>query len=681
MKSRIRLICIMCIFPIVCFGQQKWEEYVTQMAEEMENSSDLENLYDDLSYVSQYPYNLNAITVEQLKIFPFLSETQANKLMEYIKRHGPMQTIYELRLIPEFNKETIDLLIPFVYVGKREKVSSGFKLKDVYQYGKNELSIRYDRCLNEKAGYKSVPDKETTQNYLGEPFYHAIKYNFRYKNNLQLGFTAEKDAGEMFRKKQHKGYDFYSGYFLLKNVGCLNALAIGNYRLNFGQGLILNADFSLGKSVSTTTVNKQLQGIKPHTSANEYNYFQGIAGSFQLNKIKTTAFYSIKKMDANVDTISNTILSIKKDGLHRTENDLNKKNTAQIQAMGGSANLSLDNFSIGVNFVHYRFDKSFSPEEKPYNLFHFRGKENSTVSIDYQFKYKNASFFGETAMSSNNAFATLNGLQLNIESFCRFALLHRYFDKEYHSFFANAFSESSSIQNEHGLYMGIELQPFSKFRFNLYADFFRFPWLKYGVNAPSKGFEGFFQTTYTFNRNMEMFLRYKFKNKEINTPSKFLDEEHFYPITDVYTHRLRYQFNCQIHSSLRSKTVIDYCRYTLDGISDRNNGFLLSQELVYQYPKKDIELALQATYFNTDDYDSRMYMYERNVLYAFSTPAFYGDGFRSVLNLRYHINKHISCWFRFSRTRYFDREVIGSGLEAIEGKSKNDISCLFRWKF
>ena len=71
--------------------------------------------------------------------------------------------------------------------------------------------------------------------YLGNSLYHNIRYTYQYRNRLFWGFMAEKDAGEPFGSYGNKAYDAYSFHFLLKDCGKLKALALGDYRLGFGE--------------------------------------------------------------------------------------------------------------------------------------------------------------------------------------------------------------------------------------------------------------------------------------------------------------------------------------------------------------------------------------------------------------------------------------------------------------
>ena len=44
-----------------------------------------------------------------------------------------------------------------------------------------------------------------------------------------------------FWNAYHKGYDFYSAHLFLKDINWLKSLAIGDYKMSFGQSVIMNA--------------------------------------------------------------------------------------------------------------------------------------------------------------------------------------------------------------------------------------------------------------------------------------------------------------------------------------------------------------------------------------------------------------------------------------------------------
>ena len=98
--------------------------------------------------------------------------------------------------------------------------------------------------------------------------YHSLRYSFRYGDRLQVGVTGEKDAGEpFFALHDRQGYDYYSFYLLLKGWGRLETLAVGNYRVSFGQGLVLGNGFGLGKTFSLATAEYRTEGFRKHSSS------------------------------------------------------------------------------------------------------------------------------------------------------------------------------------------------------------------------------------------------------------------------------------------------------------------------------------------------------------------------------------------------------------------------------
>ena len=118
--------------------------------------------------------------------------------------------------------ETISLLLPFVYIGEIVVDKYPITVKNLFKYGSNTLQIRYDQCFQQKKGYSSYPDSileyYPNRKYLGEPFYHSVRYTYELDDRIFGSFVAEKDAGEPFWNKHHKGYDYYAVNIFLKNT-------------------------------------------------------------------------------------------------------------------------------------------------------------------------------------------------------------------------------------------------------------------------------------------------------------------------------------------------------------------------------------------------------------------------------------------------------------------------------
>lgn len=285
----------------------------------------------------------------------------------------------ELWMIEDIDRQTIQYLLPFIYFKTPDKEEYKPTLKRILKYGKQELSTRVDIPFYTKAGYKEYSaetlKKNPNKKYLGYGYYHNLRYSFHYRDQIYAGITMEKDAGEpFFAGRNKKGYDFYSPYLFIRNIGKIKALAIGNYRVSYGYGLVINTDFGMGKTATLSTLGNKNRGIRKHSSTDEYNYFQGVAGSYKLSRRWTIdAFCSYRKMDGIVD--SRFIRSLKKDGYHRLFREFEKKNALDNQLIGSNLNYNGKFCELGLTAVYNIFNKPLNPEKKYYNIYYPRGKD------------------------------------------------------------------------------------------------------------------------------------------------------------------------------------------------------------------------------------------------------------------------------------------------------------------
>ena len=676
----LRLISIINSLFIIpaCSAQNPSENLMEEVLEDLSVNNDInnsvnslnwENELEELSNRLQEPVNLNSATREQLEQFPFLSDIQIEHLLAYIYIHGQMETIYELQLVEELDRQTIQYLLPFVCI-KAINNEPAFRwktmLKDAGRYGKNEVLTRLDIPFYKRKGYEHT--------YLGPSVYNSVKYTFRYRDQLYAGGVAEKDAGEPFAALHNRyGYDYYSFYLLLQNCGRLKSLAVGNYRLSFGQGLVMSTDYLMGKTIYASSFNNRSTGIKRHSSTDEYNYFRGVATTVALTKrLSVSAFYSHRNMDGVVT--DGEITSVYKTGLHRSRKEADKKNLLTSQLTGGNVSYQQNHIRLGITGVYYVFNRLYEPELTGYSKYNIHGNHFYNLGIDYAYRWRRFSFQGETAIGKQG-WASLNRLQYSPVQDIQFILIHRFYSYDYWAMYAHSFGEGSTVQNEQGYYVGLETTPFSHWRFFVSFDLFSFPWKKYRINKPSRGTDGLIQATFTPRTNLSMYLKYRYKQKERDlTGSKGT------LTLPIFHHQLRYRLNYSLNDVFSSRTTLDYNHFHSQ---DRaaTKGYQVTQMISSQLPWTRLFADVQGSYFCTDDYDSRVYVSEKGLLYTFYTPSFQGRGFRCAVRLRYELNKHWLFITKFGETIYLSRNEIGSGNDLIYGNKKADIQMQLRIKF
>lgn len=688
---RVLLIsCFTVIYPVNKIYAQtiSWEHFLEQITigEESEYAA-WDYLYEELCELHEHPFNINTVTKEQLEQLPFLTAVQVENILAYLYSYGPMQTLSELQLIGEMDFETRQMLSFFVYVGEVKKKSKKLSLKNILRYGKHQVTTRLDIPLYDRAGYKkyndSILQRYPNRKYAGDAYYQSFRYQFHYGNKVFAGIVAEKDPGEPFFTSEKKGYDFYSFYFMLKDIGHLKTLVIGNYRLSFGQGLVMNTDFSLGKMASSSSIGSLNKGIRKHSSASEDNYFRGLAAAYRLGKFVITGFYSNKKQDATLKQDSTVMIdpfitSFKTDGYHRTLLEISKKNNTSNELFGSNLTYSDKGFHIGITGVYNVFNRVLKPSNEAYKKYDPQGNEFYAYGTDYSYFHHRFTIAGETAYCKAGGLATMNSFQFQLTHDYKLILIQRYYSKEYNALYANSFSESSGVQNESGLYAGLEATPLRRIKITGYFDFFRFPYLKYQASVPSsRGVDCVLQTLWEPSKRMSFLLKYRYKNKGKDftlkdTKKKGIDVE--------VQQKFRLQWQYLPLNELLCKTTFDYAQVDFMN-EDSDCGYMFTQNVAYKPTFIPVGFDLAASYFHTDSYASRLYMYEKGMLYSFSFPSFYYQGMRLAVVLRYDMNKWFTLIAKYGHTCYFDQESIGSSQQKIEGNLKRDIQLQLRIKF
>jgi hypothetical protein len=689
------LISVLSIFSIIAYGQiipevpinnEDIEQKVENIAENIDTEIDYTELVETLNFYKENPVNINKANAEDLKKLLLLNDIQINNLMNYLTNNGQMVSVYELQLVNGFDNKIIFKILPYITVEKVEKRAS-LKPKDIFKYGRNTFLSRFQVIPEEQKGYSDITDSALTANpnqrYLGSSAKLYAKYAFNYRDLVKFGFVADKDAGEEFFKgTQKNGFDFYSAYFALKNIGFLKSLVIGDYQAQFGQGLTLWTGLGFGKSGNAIDVKKYAQGIKPYSSANESGFLRGIGTTISLKSLEFSLFYSYKNSDANIgeqDSLSQEnlyITSLQETGYHRTPNELADKNSLKETIFGSNISFRKNNLKIGITAYRFLLNTELLKDIKPYNQFEFQGKKNSNYGFNYQYLFYPFNFFGEISASENGGIAFINGLQANLDNRFAFSMIHRNYQKDYQNLKSVAFGENSQNANESGLFFGVDFSLASKWSVSAYCDFFSFPWLKYRTDAPSNGMEYLAKLTYLPSRRIEFYLQYRQKNKMQNSSESsivhFLDE----------TQRKSLRFNTSYNplQNVIIKNRIEFINYSV-GNNYNKNGFLIYQDISYQLINLPIRISARYALFDTDTYDERLYAYESDVLYAFSIPAYYYKGSRFYLMMKYDVSKNVDLWLRYATTYYNGKNLIGSGLDEIQGSSKSEIKVQIMVKF
>jgi hypothetical protein len=671
-KSNLLIVILLLLSSKYIFAQEvpreeiNLDEFIQKLAATQQDDINYEDLYESLLQFYLNPLDINRASAAELRNLNILSEIQVNNLIDHIVQNGDLVSLYELQGIEGFDQYTIGNLLPFVTITqnlKSDDVTGIFKRATDHFF-----VVRMEQTLEKARGFREG-------NYLGSPQKVYARYRLQHPKDFSFGIIIEKDPGETSLT------DYVTAHFQLQNKGTFKNLIIGDYQLQFGQGLICSGGYAAGKGGEPIyTTRRSDLGIRPHNSVLEGGFFRGAAATVRKNNFDITAFASYNARDASLNTdigddedqiFSSLLIS----GLHRTQNEIDKKGILNELSLGLNTKWSFKNGHIGITALNTAYSSIITRTSRIYTQFEFSGDQNLVVGPNFSYSWQNFNFFGEAARSSSGGIGATGGFVAALSPTVEWAMNFRNYDKDFHSFYANSFGEGSRTINEKGMYTGIKYSPSRKFTFAAFYDKFSFPWARYLVDAPSQGYDYLLRFTYKPSKKAAFYTQVHNEQKQRNAPSNETPSDYLINTTRV---NMLVNLDIQVHKNWKSQTRLQRNTFTYQG-KETSQGFAFIQDIEGAIGR--LQLKSRFAYFDTDTYDSRVYAYENDVLYAVSFPAYFGKGTRVYLVSRYGITRNLDAWFRIARTNYTDRETISSGNNQIDGSHKTDIKMQLRYKF
>lgn len=649
------------------------------MEQQLENTTETGNadikddaLLQQLVYYRRHPLDLNRAGAAELESLHLLSALQVEQLLGYRRLLGKLIDIHELQAVPGWNIAVIRQVLPFVTAGNEEPLIDLFKKQ--WTDGDYSFLFRSGRVLEKAKGYDAPPGSDTPY-YRGSRDKMFFRYAYNYKNTLQWGFLGDKDAGET-------AFDFYSFHLFLRQRGRIKTIALGDFTVNMGQGLIQWQSLAFKKSADVLAIKRQSPVLRPYNSPGEYNFHRGAGITFGNNKWEATLLASSKKIDgtplADSTGADDGFSSFRTSGYHRSATEKAAKGIIRQTAWGGNIAYRSGRWHAGINMMQYQFSLPFDKAGQPYNLFAFSGRSLTNASMDYSYTVGNLYLFGEAATDRRSG-AFVQGALLSPDAKLDLSLLYRRIDKRYQSLYGDAFTENTAPAGESGLYAGIAFRPVYGVQVNGYADVFYFPWLKYRVDAPGGGSDYLLQLSWTPDKETELYIRYKEETKPLNRGDTNSTTAIVAPVKKQDA-RLQYSMALDRRWTLRQRVELDW--HDNNGPA-AEQGFMTYTDAVYQPPGGSWHSAFRLQYFETTGYNARIYALEHDLPYHFSVPGLYGKGLRYYVNAGWRFRNgpgrgspgrrlRMQVGFRWAQTFYRDRTVIGPGPDAIPGNRETE---------
>lgn len=645
------------------------EALIESMAETMEDNEESLSWLEELHELHENPVDINSCSRDDILKIPFVNEITAEKIVDYRTRNGPFYSVYELAGIPEIGSDLAEKISFFIYAGDSPSRGEHPTPKKV----RHEWLVRGNRNFPISAGYRTSNGEPPV--YPGSPERLYFRYTCTNSGSWQAGLTAEKDPGEpFFRAGNPDGFDFYSGHLSILSKDGKAKVTVGDFTARSGQGLVIWQGFQAGKSSDVTQVSRNTSQIRPFTSTDENFFFRGIASAFEIGNNRINLFFSSKKSDANLEISDSLryITSLQASGYHRTRSESEDEKSVRHSVVGLIWNIHGRNFKTGLTLLYEKLGFPLRPGEQLYEKFYFNGKENFNIGGDYRWAMRRIQAYGEAAVSRSGGAGFLQGLDAWLHDQVHATLLIRHFDKDYHATWASVFANESKAINETGVYAGLRVLPAPGITLSGYADWYSSPWIKYTTASPSSGNELQFQADFRICHNFSGYFRFRERNRYVKSY-----DENLYLGKEEERQNYRVHLRMEPSETIRLQSRMDAVRIRS---GERERGFLVFQDFAWSPVRIPATAIFRVAWFHTESYNSRIFAYENDLLYTFSSLPFYGKGIRTYLDLHIRLTSNLEGWLKLANTSWFGQETTGSGNDKITGSSKSEMKIQIRYR-
>lgn len=623
------------LISLACFAQ-----IPTQEEEEKQSSFD---------YYLANPLNINIVSETELQSSLLFNSDQITAFIGFRKQIGSFQSILELQTIPGWDLDFLRRIQDYVVCNPLH--SSWWKPNA----STHQILFKTDWTAETKKGFTD-PDLRSKTRYVGDRTNQTLRYRGQLNANLRMGFLLQKDAGEKDLS------DFSSGFVEFKSKGVLEKVILGDFINQWGQGLVQSGGFSLGKSFESIKATQKFNlGGLAYSSSVEYGYYRGINATFKLKEyLRIQTFASYRNLDATtgIDLLGKTYLRTRvEDGFHRTSSEISHKDAMYEKTTG--ANITYSPLSIPLvlqlNGVYTLWSLP-KPVGLGYKQPEWSGNELKNYSLSFQYPIKNIRMVGELAYSGFKQFSIIQSAAASLSKKLDVSYLFRHYSAGYFSPKSNGLSENSENLNEIGLFLGLGYQINRRMKLSSYFDYFRFPGPKYQIEAfNTSGWEFLNRLQWEKRHSARGFIQGKWTRKEEKDLIQISLDGHYIAIKS-------WDFHVRAMASKLGEEI----------------GYLLLQDIKWDQGKWNVQGRFAI--MNTPSYDTRNYAYEPGVPYSFLLPAYSGNAIKTTCVVAYQMNREIAVAAKWARIQYRDRAEVGSGLDAIEGNAKTDITLQISFK-
>lgn len=644
-----------------------WDDWLLQL-DENNIAEQTELLIEEIQWQEENlrgkKIDLNRADRQDLLQSGLLHPSEIEALLRHRQIFGKLLAWYELQAIGGFTPERL------AFLERHFEVSSGHQKnswRNSWQDAKHVFMSRSDISWPLGVGYDEQRKMDGRSHYAGSALGQRIQYRqqgLMHKAALSLS----KEAGEL-------GFDRLGGHVQLHSNGRLKRLVLGDYHLQWGEGLVANTGFGAMRGTNLDGFHFPGMVLKGASGSQSFGTYRGAIAQIRLNNRWQWVPWIFRmhwsSTQQSLSDGNNYFSSINRSGLHRTPSERMNRNNLMVQGWGSAWYYQNKHGQLIAGMQQWQLEIPPNPLQPIYRSLHPLGSQRWHVSLAHQYHWRRTQWQGEMAWQPTGGMAVVQQWYANLSANFQSRIAYRYFAPSFQSYFGNSLQRSSEVNNEQGWLFNLQYQPNRKWTIAAFSDVYKYPWLRYRVDAPAEGNEQRLLLIWQPNKGKMLQWHTRYEAFERNTqaetwsaPQSFQRYRHSLQYRELIDENWEYTWQWGWNILLAPATVAQHAN---------------SLYFRLRYAQKNWRFASQISFFDAEDYDNRFFVTEPDVLYGAGMAQLNGAGQRFVLLVQYK-QRHFDLWLRYTRLTQSDRLQLGSGLDQLPGNLRHQLRLQFQWK-
>ena len=600
------------------------------------NNEDIEQewLLNYLQDLNRHPILLNGWSENKLRNCLVLSSKQSEEIILHRRKYGAFLSVYELRKLPSFHRDHLRHLIPYLSI-----VSS------INHMSKAQIKM---------STHHKIKKSGETNDFLGNLWKQQFKIQYT-APLFTAAYRAEKDEGESLFSHWKQPVDYASFYLLFPQLWNRIKLVLGDYQLQYGQGLTLYTQRNLNRNGAFASAKNVHMGLNPYRSFRENAALRGLAVQIQIGRAELELFYSKSLRDARIE--NNRYSSFSSDGgLHQKPSEQSKRNQLEDHQYGALWHWKLAELNLGIITSFRSFQFEAKANKLPYQLYNHTGRHIVKSGIFWDYFFNKFNCYGEisfTNFSKDQSYSTgllwnpLRQIDLGVHltSIARDHFINQ----------SEPLHVKSNFRGERNLKFNVV---YEERHWNISASLQRFQmsWLSANLNNLDYGTRHSIDFNHR-NRANQLRIQWSHRTQQIET------NQTFKRMSAIQNHKVRLRYEHGLIRSLRFRTYLE--------INQRlqKKGYLVYQELKWQGLHHRLRFTTRISSFHIPTSEQAVYFYEAVAIGQNPWNAEFKSGTSWMLLSHYKINKRITLDLKYKIQNYPLRQHYYLDLAQIESAS------------